>query len=206
MARLVKDNDIPHGTTRVGNCSAARRAIVEQFLEERNGPANYFSPIFDRQIDCGIDRSHIFIPIVPADDRFDDRIDLRTNRSGRPPAFLPLPPVSLLLFLLLFSSRSLLELSFAADERPTPLLLDLYARFLLLLLPFLRSGPDYMIIHLPFSAQGLFFLSGACISGSFFSFSSTYSRILPRRRIRGSSHTSVSRNTEIATWQHALLL
>lgn len=32
-------------------------------------------------------------------------------------------------------------------------------------------------MHLPFSAQGLFFLSGACISGSFFSFSSTYSLI-----------------------------
>lgn len=35
----------------------------------------------------------------------------------------------------------------------------------------------YMMTHLPFSAQGLFFLSGAWISGSFFSFSSTYSRI-----------------------------
>lgn len=32
-----------------------------------------------------------------------------------------------------------------------------------------------MMTHFPFSAQGLFFLSGACISGSFFSFSSTYS-------------------------------
>lgn len=37
---------------------------------------------------------------------------------------------------------------------------------------------DYMITHFPFSAHGLFFLSGACISGSFFSFSSTYSLIL----------------------------
>lgn len=34
-----------------------------------------------------------------------------------------------------------------------------------------------MMTHLPFSAHGLFFLSGAWISGSFFSFSSTYSRI-----------------------------
>lgn len=40
------------------------------------------------------------------------------------------------------------------------------------------SGPSYIITHFPFSAQGLFFLSGAWISGSFFSFSSTYSRIL----------------------------
>lgn len=36
----------------------------------------------------------------------------------------------------------------------------------------------YMMVHFPFSAQGLFFLSGAWMSGSFFSFSSTYSRIL----------------------------
>lgn len=36
----------------------------------------------------------------------------------------------------------------------------------------------YIITHLPFSAQGLFFLSGAWIKKSFFSFSSTYSRIL----------------------------
>lgn len=35
----------------------------------------------------------------------------------------------------------------------------------------------YIIMHFPFSAQGLFFLSGACIRGSFFSFSSTYSLI-----------------------------
>lgn len=42
--------------------------------------------------------------------------------------------------------------------------------------------PDYMIMHLPLSAQGLFFLSGACISGSVFSFSSTYSLILEASR------------------------
>lgn len=35
----------------------------------------------------------------------------------------------------------------------------------------------YIITHFPFSAQGLFFLSGAWMRGSFFSFSSTYSRI-----------------------------
>lgn len=35
----------------------------------------------------------------------------------------------------------------------------------------------YMIVHFPFSAQGLFFLSGAWMRGSFFSFSSTYSLI-----------------------------
>lgn len=40
----------------------------------------------------------------------------------------------------------------------------------------------YIIEHFPFSAHGLFFLSGACMSGSFFSFSSTYSRILQRRK------------------------
>jgi hypothetical protein len=38
-----------------------------------------------------------------------------------------------------------------------------------------------MMTHFPFSAQGLFFLSGAWISGSFFSFSSTYSRILQKK-------------------------
>lgn len=35
-----------------------------------------------------------------------------------------------------------------------------------------------MMIHLPFSAHGLFFLSGAFINGSFFSFSSMNERIL----------------------------
>lgn len=35
----------------------------------------------------------------------------------------------------------------------------------------------YIIEHFPFSAHGLFFLSGAWMRGSFFSFSSTYSRI-----------------------------
>lgn len=82
MARLAKDNDIPRGTTRVESCSAARRAIVEQFPEERNGPANDYTwgPISDRQIDCGIDRGHVFIPTgVPADDRFDNRVDPRTT-------------------------------------------------------------------------------------------------------------------------------
>lgn len=44
----------------------------------------------------------------------------------------------------------------------------------------------YMMTHLPFSAQGLFFLSGAWIRGSFFSFSSTYSLILEQRRTRQS--------------------
>lgn len=39
----------------------------------------------------------------------------------------------------------------------------------------------YMMAHLPFSAHGLFFLSGAWINGSFFSFSSTYSRILQKK-------------------------
>lgn len=43
---------------------------------------------------------------------------------------------------------------------------------------FLLRLHDYMMMHFPFSAQGLFFLSGACIRGSFFSFSSTYSLIL----------------------------
>ena len=36
----------------------------------------------------------------------------------------------------------------------------------------------YMRLHLPFSIQGLFFLSGAWISGSVFSFSSMYSFML----------------------------
>lgn len=40
------------------------------------------------------------------------------------------------------------------------------------------NGVIYMIMHLLFSAQGLFFLSTAWISGSFFSFSSINSRIL----------------------------
>jgi hypothetical protein len=39
----------------------------------------------------------------------------------------------------------------------------------------------YMMTHFPFSAQGLFFLSGAWIRGSFFSFSSTYSLILEQK-------------------------
>ena len=39
-------------------------------------------------------------------------------------------------------------------------------------------GPPYMRLHLPFSIQGLFFLSGAWIRGSDFSCSSMYSFIL----------------------------
>lgn len=40
----------------------------------------------------------------------------------------------------------------------------------------------YMMIHLPFSAQGLLFLSGAWINGSVFSCSSMYSLILHERK------------------------
>ena len=44
---------------------------------------------------------------------------------------------------------------------------------------FLSILPDiYMRLHFPFSIQGLFFLSGAWISGSVFSFSSMYSFML----------------------------
>lgn len=50
--------------------------------------------------------------------------------------------------------------------------------FLVIYIFFLLRLHDYMMMHFPFSAQGLFFLSGACIRGSFFSFSSTYSLIL----------------------------
>lgn len=46
-----------------------------------------------------------------------------------------------------------------------------------------RVLSDYMMTHLPFSAHGLFFLSGAWIRGSFFSFSSTYSRILKKEKL-----------------------
>lgn len=42
----------------------------------------------------------------------------------------------------------------------------------------MTSDGIYMMVHFPFSAHGLFFLSGECMRGSFFSFSSTYSRIL----------------------------
>lgn len=42
----------------------------------------------------------------------------------------------------------------------------------------------YMMTHLPFSAQGLFFLSGAWIRGSFFSFSSTYSLMLKYKKVK----------------------
>lgn len=131
---------------------------------------------------------HVLIPMAGCDNRFDDRINPGSSHSGRLPAFLPLP---------------------SAPPPPFPLR-DLCLRFPL---PRMNDrllffsvcmdasfffccsssavGPDYMIMHLPFSAQGLFFLSGACISGSFFSFSSTYSRILPRGRRRGSA----ARNT-----------
>jgi len=44
------------------------------------------------------------------------------------------------------------------------------------------TNDDYMMTHFPFSAHGLFFLSGACIRGSLFSFSSTYSLILQKQK------------------------
>lgn len=65
-----------------------------------------------------------------------------------------------------------------------------------------QSNPSlYMIVHFPFSAHGLFFLSGAWISGSFFSFSSTYSRILLKinRRKRGKLLFTASKSTKNRT-------
>lgn len=87
-----------------------------------------------------------------------------------------------------WSARRSLPL-LAADERPA-ILSSSHARMhasFFCCCPSSAPRLDYMIMHLPFSAQGLFFLSGACISGSFFSFSSTYSRILRRikqKRVR----------------------
>lgn len=51
------------------------------------------------------------------------------------------------------------------------------------------NGLIYMIMHLLFSAQGLFFLSTAWISGSFFSFSSINSRIL---KIEGNKEKAIN--------------
>ena len=73
---------------------------------------------------------------------------------------------------LLFLRKNFEMLRFVID---IPLLLFLFHPKILRPL---RPQHGYMIIHFPFSAHGLFFLSGAWISGSFFSFSSTYSRIL----------------------------
>jgi len=81
MARLAKNNDIISwdDTNQELISEAARHAIVEQ--SRRNGTVRQticFSSIFDRQIDRGIDRSHVLISGRPMDDRFDNRIDPRT--------------------------------------------------------------------------------------------------------------------------------
>lgn len=120
---------------------AARRAIVEQSWRKRNGPATNllrFDPQSNRLktaelIDC----SHVFISAGPVDDRFDDRINLRIAIESQRTSTGTSSSSSCVLPLLLLRSSSLFvisEISFAADERPTPLLLGLYARFLLLLL------------------------------------------------------------------------
>lgn len=81
----------------------------------------------------------------------------RSNRSGRLPAFLPLPSAPPPPFPILWS---LPEIPFAADERSAPLPLGFYARFLLLLLLFLRCWPRLHDYALAFLGPGIVLLVG----------------------------------------------
>lgn len=195
MARLGRDST-PRGndTNReLARIEAARRAMEKQSRRnnKRNGSGKRFAEVrFSiKRENRARDRfvATFLIRRRSVDNRFDDRIiDPRSNRNGC------LPGISSS-FSSSTSSFSLISIwDFLCRGWTIGFSSSLLASFFFCCSSS-AAGPDYMIMHLPFSAQGLFFLSGACISGSFFSFSSTYSRILRKKK-----RVSRANNAEIA--------